>query len=63
MSELFQDIVPEKDLPSTSGERLVIAYNTSQVQVGVNQPIYENSQIAKDIIVDQNQETIEHHDP
>jgi hypothetical protein len=39
--------------PSTSNDRLIIVYNTSQVQTGVEQPIIELPQVANHISVEQ----------
>ncbi|KAA8517333.1 hypothetical protein F0562_017618 [Nyssa sinensis] len=55
-SDQTRNIVSEKDhsksQPSTSSDRLVIVYNTPQVQTGVEQPIVEVSQAADDIPAD-----------
>ncbi|XP_068655801.1 uncharacterized protein [Aristolochia californica] len=52
-----RNIVSEKDhlefQPSTSSDRLVIVYNTPQVQTSVEQPIIEVPEDADDIPVDQ----------
>jgi len=39
--------------PSTSSDKLIIVYNTPQVQTDVEQPIIEVPQIADDILIDQ----------
>ena len=39
--------------PSTSSDRLIIVHNTPQVQIEDEQPIFEVSQTADDILVDQ----------
>ncbi|KAA8544505.1 hypothetical protein F0562_022455 [Nyssa sinensis] len=56
-SDQTRNIVSEKDhsesQPSTSSDRLVIVYNTPQVQTGVEQLIIETPQVADDIPVDQ----------
>ena len=52
-SDQSQDIVFEKDQPSTLGDRLIIIHNTPQVQTGVGQLIIEISQTADNNPVDQ----------
>ena len=56
-SNWFQDIVSEKyhidAQPSTSSDRLIVIYNTLQVQPGDRQPIIEVLQIDDDNPVDQ----------
>jgi transposase InsO family protein len=56
-SDQTRNIVSENDhsesQPSTSSDRLIIVYNTPQVQTGVEQPIIEVPQIVDDIPIDQ----------
>lgn len=60
-SDLSRDIVPEHNPFTTSGERLIIIHNLPRVQIGIKQPINENSQIVEDVVVDRTQEMIEQH--
>ena len=52
-SDQSQNIVSEKDQPSTSNDRLVIIHNAPQVQTGVEQPIIEVSQATDNNSVNQ----------
>ncbi|KAL4361061.1 hypothetical protein GQ457_04G024470 [Hibiscus cannabinus] len=69
-SDLSQNFILV-DQPSTSSEILVIIYNTPQAQTGVEQPINEVSQPAKNTTVDQvvhenleiTEQPVEQHDP
>ena len=52
-SNQSQELVFVRDQPSTSSQRLVIIHNAPQIQIGVEQPIIEDPQVADDFPVDE----------
>ena len=53
MNDQFQNIISEREQPSTTSEGLVIILNTHQVQTSVAQPIIEDPQPIMDNPTDQ----------
>ena len=53
MGDQFENTISIRDQTFTSSQRLIVIYNTLQVQLGVDQPINEIPQAAEKIHIDQ----------